>query len=54
MSEYGSTAGEKNNQKEGRTGGGTPKVEGPAVPGSGVKKNPTPGGGINRPLAGKS
>jgi hypothetical protein len=51
---YGNTSKERNNQKEGRTGSGTDYKEGPAVPGSGIKKNPTDGGGINRPLKGKS
>jgi hypothetical protein len=50
---YGSTEKEINNQKEGRSGSGTPTKDGPAVPGSGIKKNPTQGGGINRPTAGK-
>jgi hypothetical protein len=51
---FGSTEGKEiNNQKEGRSGSGTPTKDGPAVPGSGIKKNPTQGGGINRPTAGK-
>jgi hypothetical protein len=50
---FGSTAKEVNNQKEGRTGSGTPTKDGPAVPGSGIKKNPTMDGGINRATKGK-
>jgi hypothetical protein len=55
MPEYGgrgSTDKEQTNQNQGRSGSATEKVEGPAVPGSGIKKNPTSGGGINRPLKG--
>jgi hypothetical protein len=50
---YGSTDKEVNNQKEGRYGSGTPTKDGPAVPGSGIKKNPTMDGGINRATKGK-
>jgi hypothetical protein len=51
---FGSTEGKEiNNQKEGRTGSGTPTKDGPAVPGSGIKKNPTMDGGINRATKGK-
>jgi hypothetical protein len=42
---------ETNNHKGGREGSGTPKIGGPVHPG---KRNPTSGGGINRPTKGKS
>ncbi|MCH7759852.1 hypothetical protein IIA15_00400 [candidate division TA06 bacterium] len=47
LGEKGSTKGEMNNHKQGRSGGETPTVPGPAYGGS-KSGNPTTSGGINR------
>jgi len=44
---------EMNNQMAGRSGSGVPVKKGPAVPGSGIKKNPTKKGNIVRNARGK-
>lgn len=48
------SAKERNNQSGGRSGGESMKKPGPASTGGDRGKNPTQGGGINRPTRGKS